>query len=149
MDVNRPRKFEFSVLVVIIAILALVLMAALERARDDFEEAAVQMEAATIRVELLDWLAHHEAVGGKLPASRNPIRWIGRVPENYLGELDVAPKERAVWYFDTAQQELVYRFRASREARFRLVRGVEALGVQASFGGVGLRRVDKLSKERK
>ena len=149
MDVNRPRKLEFSVLVVIIAILALVLMAALEQVREDFEEAAVQSEAAAIRIELLDWLVHREAVGGKLPESRNPIRWIGREPANYLGELAVAPEESAVWYFDTTRQELVYRFRSAREARFRLVRGAEAGGVSGSFAGVGLSRIKDVSKSEK
>ena len=48
MDNIRPRKYEFSVLVVIIGILALVVMAALERVRDEIEEASVQTEAAAI-----------------------------------------------------------------------------------------------------
>lgn len=146
MDTIRPRKFEFAVLVVIVGILAVILMSALERVRESFEEAAVQSEVAAIRVELLDWLVHREIVGGKLPESRNPIRWIARQPQNYLGELDGAPKERGVWYFDTGRQELVYRFRFEREARFRLVRGVEAAGVQGSFVGVGLRRVEVVSE---
>ena len=145
MDTIRPRKFEFAVLVAIIGILAVVLMSALERVRENFEEAAVQSEAAAIRIELLDWLAHREIVGGKLPESRNPIRWIARQPENYLGELDGAPKDRGVWYFDTQRQELVYRFRFDRETRFRLVRGVEAVGVPGSFIGVGLRRVEVIN----
>ena len=146
MDTIRPRKFEFAVLVAIIGILAVVLMSALDRVRESFEEAAVQSEAAAIRVELLDWLAHREIIGGKLPESRNPIRWIAQQPENYLGELDGAPKERGVWYFDSRRQELVYRFRFDREARFRLVRGVEAAGAPGSFVGVGLRRVEVVSE---
>jgi len=146
MDIVRPRKFEFAVLVAIIGILAVILMSALERARENLEEAAVQSEAAAIRVELLEWLAHREIVGGKLPESRNPVRWIARQPENYLGELDAAPKERGVWYFDTRRQELVYRFRFTREARFRLVRGVEAASVPGSFVGVGLLRVEVIAE---
>jgi len=146
MDTIRPRKFEFAVLVVIIGILAVVVMNALEKVREDFEEAAVQSEAAAIRVELLDWLAHREAVGGTLPESRNPIRWIARLPQGYLGELETAPKERGVWYFDTRRQELVYRFRFDREARFRLVRGREAVSAAGSFAGVGLNRVEIVSE---
>ena len=49
MDNIRPRKYEFAVLVVIIGILALVVMGALERVRDEIEEASVQTEAAAIR----------------------------------------------------------------------------------------------------
>ena len=142
MDNIRPRKYEFAVLVVIIGILALVVMGALERVRDEIEEASVQTEAAAIRIELLDWLAHREAVGGKLPESRNPVRWVARQPEAYLGELEEAPSDRGVWYYDLKQQMLVYRFRSGRDARFRLVVGAEAAGVSASLAGVALRRVE-------
>ena len=142
MDRNRPRKYEFAVLVAIISILALLLMQGLERMRAEVEEATVQTEAAAIRVELMDWLAHREAVGGKLPESRNPLRWIARQPEAYLGELNAAPEQRGVWYFDSQRDELVYRFRSAREARFRLVSGVEAANVQGRLAGIGLRRLD-------
>lgn len=142
MDTYRPRKFEFAVLVAIIGMLAAVLIVALERARQDFEAVAVRTEAAAIRVELLDRLAHREIVGGKLPESNNPILWIARQPDGYRGELDAEPKERGIWYFDRSREELVYRFRVAREARFRLVRGAEALGVAGTFAGVGLQSVE-------
>lgn len=142
IDTNRPRKYEFSVLVGIIGILALVLFGALDRIRDEFEEAAMQSEAAAIRVELLDRLAHREAVGGKLPASDNPLRWITRQPAGYVGELDTPPSQGGVWYFDRRRDELVYRFRSGGEARFRLVRGRDAANVLGGLAGVGLRRVD-------
>ena len=142
MDRRATRKYEFPVLVIVIAMLGLLLMNALERVREDFEEAAVQSEAAALRVELMDRLAHHQAVGGKLPESPNPLRWVERKPAGYLGELDAAPDARGVWYFDLRQEELVYRYRSGRQARFRLVRGAEAAGVRGSLSGVGLRRVD-------
>ena len=56
--------------------------------------------------------------------------------------LDAAPDARGVWYFDLRQEELVYRYRSGRQARFRLVRGAEAAGVAGTLGGVGLLRVD-------
>lgn len=142
MDWNRPRKYEFALLIGVIGVLAVVLLGALERVREDVEEAAVQAEAAALRIELLDWLAHREAHGGRLPESRNPLRWIARQPEGYLGELDAAPKVGGVWYFDRGRQELVYRFRAGREARFKLVRGAEVANASGGLAGVGLRRVD-------
>ena len=142
MDTVRPRKYEFAVLVVIIAVLALLLMGALQRAGGEFEEASVQSEVAAMRIELLDWVAHRETYGGKLPESRNPVVWIGRQPEGYVGELDEAPSQPAVWYYDKKQQLLVYRFRSGREARFRLVVGAEAAGVPAALAGVALRRMD-------
>jgi hypothetical protein len=142
MTSNDKRKYEFPLLVAIVGVLAYVLLGEFGTLRDDIEEAAVQSEVAAIRVELLDWLAHREAVGGKLPESGNPLRWIGRQPAAYLGELDAAPQENAVWYFDRRREELVYRFRSSREARFRLVRGTGAADVSGGFAGVALRRVD-------
>lgn len=136
------RKYEFAVLVVMISVLALLLMQALERMRAEMEEAGVQSEVAAIRIELMDWLAHREAVGGSLPDSRNPLRWIARQPEAYLGELDAAPKQRGVWYFDVSSEELIYRFRNSGVARFQIVRAGENAGVPGRLAGVGLRRLD-------
>ena len=136
------RKYEFAVLVVVVAVLARLLLNALDRAREDVEEATVQAEAAALRVELLDAQAHRAAFGGALPASDNPLRWVSRQPAAYLGELDAAPAALGVWYFDRAHGELVYRFRSAREARFRLVRGAAASSVQGTLGGVGLLRVE-------
>ena len=119
-----------------------VLVGALGGAREDVEDAAVQVEIAALRVELLDWLAHREAWGGKLPESRNPLRWVARQPAGYLGELDTPPEQGGVWYFDRSRQELAYRFRSGREARFRLARGVESAGAAGRLAGVALRRVD-------
>jgi len=136
------RKYELAVLVLAVGVLALVLMRALDGAREEIEEATVQSEAAALRVELLDALAHREAFGGALPPGDNPLRWAGREPAAYLGELDAAPAARGVWYFDRAHGELVYRFRSAREARFRLVRGAAAAGVPGTLAGIGLRRVD-------
>ncbi len=142
MDRRATRKYEFPVLVIVIAMLGLLLMNALERVREDFEEAAVQSEAAALRVELMDRLAHHQAVGGLLPESPNPLRWVERKPAGYLGELDAAPDAGGVWYFDLRQEELVYRYRSGRLAVFRLARGAEAAGVRGSLSGIGLQRVD-------
>ena len=97
MDRREGRRYEFPVLVGIIGVLAFLLMNALERVREEFEEAAVQSEVAALRVELMDRLAHHQSVGGALPASRNPLRWIEREPGNYLGELDATPEADGVW----------------------------------------------------
>jgi hypothetical protein len=142
MERSRRREFEFFMLVAMVGVLAFVLLEALERVREEFEEAAVQAEATAIRVELLDRLAHREIVGGPLPESRNPLRWIAHQPEGYVGEFDSSPSARGVWYFDLRKEALVYRFRSSREARFRLVRGAEMAMVQGGLSGVGLRRIE-------
>ena len=136
------RLYELAVVVLVVAVLAWLLMRALDRAHQEIEEATVQSEAAALRVELLDAQAHRAAFGGALPTGDNPLRWVDRQPAAYLGELDAAPEARGVWYFDRARGELAYRFRSGREARFRLVRGAEAAGVAGTLGGVGLLRVD-------
>ena len=142
---NNRRMYELAVLAAVIAILAAFLLPALERTRRDFEDAAVQSEVAALRVELLDRLAHREAVGGALPGSANPAEWTAYRPQGYVGELDSAPEESGVWYFDRRAGELVYRYRAGGEARFRLARG--AVGAEAGaavpgrLAGVGLVRV--------
>ena len=136
------RLYELAVVVLIVAVLAWLLMRALDGAHQEIEEATVQSEAAALRVELLDVQAHRATFGGALPNGDNPLRWVGRQPAAYLGEFDAAPAARGVWYFDRARGELVYRFQSVREARFRLVRGVEAAGVAGTLGGVGLLRVD-------
>ena len=135
------RKYELAVVVLVVALLAWLLMRALDRARAEVEEATVQSEAA-LRVELLDAQAHRAAFGGALPTGDNPLRWVNRQPASYLGELDAAPEAGGAWYFDRARGELAYRFRSGREARFRLVRGAEAAGAPGALGGVGLLRVD-------
>jgi len=142
MDRRETRKYELPLLVAIIGVLALLLLNALEAMRVEIEEAAVQSEVAALRVELLDRLAHRQRVGGPLPASPNPLRWVERMPQNYVGERDSAPEEKGVWYFDARRETLVYRYRGGNEAAFRLVRGREASGVAGSLGGIGLQRVD-------
>lgn len=143
--VRARRRYEFAVAVLLVAFVAYALLQALERAQQAVDEATMQAEAAALRVELLDVLAHREAFGGELSPSANPLRWVARVPAGYLGEFDTAdsaPQARGVWYFDRARGELVYRLRSGRDARFRLERGAGAAQTPGVLAGVGLRRVD-------
>lgn len=146
MPGSSRRKYELGIVVAIVGGLAAFLLPALERARIEFEEAAVQSEVAAIRIELLDRIAHRESVGGELPRSANPLAWIKRVPNDYLGELDSAPDARAVWYFDRKAEVLVYRFRISGEARFRLTRDVGGSDAAGVLAGVGLIRQNSVRR---
>lgn len=146
MELSTRRIFEIAVVVTIVGSLLFFLLPVLDDTRFRMEDAAVQAEAAAIRIDLLDRLAHHQAVGGKLPQSANPVQWIGRVPKGYLGELESAPEARGVWYFDRRAGELVYRFQASGEARFRLVRGAGSGGAPGVLAGVGLARIKASDK---
>lgn len=135
------RYYEFAVMVVVIGILALLLIRALGRAQGDMEEAMVQAEAAAIRAQLLEVLAHREGFGGKLPEGDNPLDWVAAVPKNYRGALDKAPDEKGVWYFDTGSGELVYRFQDGHSARFRLSREAGRTESRGVLAGVGLLRL--------
>ena len=142
MDRRAVRIYEFPLAVGIIGVLAVLLLSRLDSSQEQVEDAAMQLEVAALRSELLDGQAHREVFGGALPASRNPVDWTGRAPANYLGVLDVVPVTGGVWYFDTRGDALVYRYRSGREARFGLVRGEQNTGVPGVLGGVGLRRLE-------
>lgn len=135
------RYFEFALVVTLLAILATVLLLALDDVRRDMEEAGVQAEAAAIRAQLLERVAHREAFGGPLPASENPLDWVDSRPGNYVGELAGAPRDGGVWYFDKNDKTLVYRFHDGHSARFRLSREAGAAGGRGVIGGVGLLRL--------
>lgn len=135
------RPFEFAVVVVLVAVLAILAMQALQRARGEVEEASVQAEAASMRAQLMERLAHRATFGGALPASDNPVDWIRLAPNNYRGAHDRPPAERRIWYYDKARQELIYVFDDGHHARFRLSRTAGGSGVRGVMGGVGLLRV--------
>ncbi len=136
------RYYEFSIVIVLLGILAVVLMQALGKVRGEMEEAGVQVEAAAIRSELIEVVVHRETFGGVLPKSDNPVEWVATTPRNYRGAVDQAPEEDAVWYFDRSTKELVYRFRDGHRARFRLSRDAGRSGSRGVVAGVGLLRLD-------
>ncbi len=136
------RYYEFAVVVILVSILALVLLGALGTAQKDMEEAGVQAEAAAIRTQMLETVAHRETFGGQLPKSDNPMDWITARPYNYLGERDGMPVESGVWYFDKNAKILAYRFRDGHLARFRLSRDAGRSDLRGIVAGIGLVRLD-------
>ncbi|NTV70945.1 MAG: hypothetical protein HGA71_12450 [Azonexaceae bacterium] len=136
------RYYEFAIVVVLISVLALLLLAALGRTSNEMEEAGVQAEVATIRMGLIEVVAHRETFGGNLPKSDNPLDWVATRPANYLGEVDGMPDSKVVWYFDRRTKELVYRFRDGHRARFRLSRDGNVESPRAVVSGVGLLRLE-------
>lgn len=136
------RYYEFALVVILVSIMALVLLRALGSAQSDMEEAGVQAEAAAIRTQLLEAVAHRETFGGQLPASDNPMDWIAARPYNYIGERGSMPLESSVWYFDKNAKILAYRFRDGHLARFRLSREAGASSLRGVVAGIGLLRLD-------
>lgn len=135
------RYYEFALAVMLIGLLSLVLMQALQWTRRPLEEAGVQAEAAAIRAELLERLAHRETFGGALPGSDNPLDWTAARPANYLGVRDSVPQQTGVWFFDTRTGELCYRFYDGHRARFRLSRQAGTSDAPGVLAGVGLLRL--------
>lgn len=140
MASGRYRKLELLVVAVVLGVLLHLLLNALSVVQRELEEATVQSEVSALRVELLDRLSHREGFGGSLPPGDNPVVWAGREPAGYVGEADDVPAN-SVWFFRRRDGQLVYRFRAGDEWRFRLVR-VPQGNAGALLGGVGLVRVD-------
>ena len=137
------RYFEFSLVVVLIGLLAMQLTRMLDDMGDTSEEAAVQMEVASMRAQLLEKVAHREAFGGNLPQSDNPVAWLDSPPaRGYLGEFDQPPSTRSAWYFDRGEHLLVYRFRDGHVARFRLSRQAGRTDSPGVLAGVGLQRLN-------
>lgn len=135
------RYYEFALVITIISILAIVLLQSLQRVKGNMEEANVQSEAAAIRAQLIEVLAHREVFGGSLPKSDNPLDWVSNRPASYLGVRDVTPKETAVWYFDANAGELIYLFQDGHAARFRLSRAAGSTESRGVLAGVGLLRL--------
>lgn len=140
------RYYEFAIAVILISLLGLVLLRALDGARGELEDAAFQADVAAIRMGLIEVVAHRETFGGVLPKSENPIDWVANRPANYLGELDRAPEEKSVWYFDRQAKALVYQFRDGHRARFRLSRDRNVDSERAVVAGVGLLRLEDQQK---
>ncbi len=142
MAAGREKKLEYLVLASILAVLLLGILEAIGRLQRQIEEAAVLSEITALRVEILDRLSHREVFGGMLPSGDNPVDWAGRRPMPYAGEMERAPVEQGVWYFDTADRVLVFRSRHGADFRFRLMRADGRQQAPAVLAGVGLVRID-------
>ncbi|RIX46945.1 MAG: hypothetical protein D3M94_09605 [Rhodocyclales bacterium GT-UBC] len=136
------RNFEFFVVVILLCVLGVVLLRSLERARDTMEESGVQLESAAIRAAILEKLSHREAFGGSLPQSDNPADWLATPLTHYRGVLDREPEDVSVWYYDSHDKVLAYRFRDGHLARFRLTRNAGQEESRGVLRGIGLQRLE-------
>ena len=136
------RYYEFFLVVIIISLLSLFLMNRLNAVRDEIEAATVQADAASMRLQLLEVIAHRETFGGLVPVSDNPVDWLASPLQAYQGVLDDAPAAHSVWYFDRRQKVLIYRFRDGHAARFRLNRHIGQSENRGVLAGVSLQRLD-------
>lgn len=136
--------------IAIISTLAYVLIEAIGYVQEAAEKTAMERTVSAIEFGLRYEAASRRASGreGEIPglAKANPVQWLERPPQNYLGELaeDPGPKApRGAWYFDTRKKELVYRinrgdrFRSGKDGRKEVRWRVVIEGADA-HGGVAL-----------
>ncbi len=109
---------EFAVSAALLSLLAGLLLQALLRQQEIAERTAVEMTIMNMRSGLRNRIAElilteRTAEIGTL-AGANPVVWLVRPPEGYLGETgaDGAPppaQPSGTWRFDSARRELVYK----------------------------------------
>ena len=107
--------FELAVTAVVVAVLAGILLHRMVPYAGQSEVVAAKQLIHSLRTALALRAAQAAASGGPdalLAISReNPIEWLVRRPENYLGEYyspDEAELPKGNWYFDKASRTLVY-----------------------------------------
>lgn len=108
-------RLEFAVAAVLLAVLAALLLQSLLRYQEVAERTAVEMTVMNMRSGLRYRIAELILAGRTKEvaglAGSNPVGWLARPPEGYLGEADAAesPQPPGTWRFETARRELVYR----------------------------------------
>lgn len=118
--VGRPAVrgfalFELAVSAVVVAVLAGTLLHRLAPYAGQSEVVAAKQLIHSLRTALAVRSAQGLAAGGRFAlvaiSHENPIEWLVRRPENYLGEYyspDETKLRKGNWYFDKASRTLVY-----------------------------------------
>ncbi len=120
---------EFAVAAVVLSVLAAVLLQSLLYYQALAEKTTVELTIMNMRTGMRYRIAElilagrTREVGGLV--GTNPVAWLARPPEGYLGEVDdvAGPDEvpRGSWYFDRRTRELVYR--VNRDSGFQPLDG--------------------------
>lgn len=117
-DRLRPRGhtlFELGVVACLFATLVGIFLTYVPRYRAEAEGVQARQVVAALRSALSARAAQVAAMQGEAGlralAMQNPVEWLQRPPENYLGEYyrpDAALLSAGHWYFDRADRTLVY-----------------------------------------
>ena len=107
--------FELAVGAVVLGVLAGVLLNRLAAYAGESEAVAAKQLISSLRTALAVRSARAAASGGEdgllALAHQNPVDWLVKQPENYLGEY-YSPREAELptgnWYFNKADRTLVY-----------------------------------------
>ncbi len=137
---SGASRFDFSISICIIGILAAVLLISLDRAQRRVEEITMEADLTFMRWELRELWAHYNASGKPLTGNdienANPVRLLNDPLKNYLGEFpETPPDAKSTWFFDSKTKRLVYIFNDGRQNRYRLARTNQL--DRASLGAIG------------
>lgn len=104
-------------LAVSIVLLAIFLAVFLERAfyyQEYAEKTAMEMTVANMRTglryKIADLMLNNRLSEIPALADENPVNWLAKPPENYLGEFDSPPRDGTAgkWFYDRRAGELAY-----------------------------------------
>lgn len=106
---------EFSVMLAVLALIWLAALNRLHEVQEMGEKTAVEMTIRNIqsglRLEMSERImTKHESSIVEMAGS-NPVNWLEKKPDNYLGEFPGIPDRfsSGSWYFDTSRHEISYR----------------------------------------
>jgi hypothetical protein len=121
---TASRWLSFVVAILIIAALIATLLMALAEAQERSEKLIVEVTYRNMRTGLQLAMGQAMMRGNDHEIAEwvgsNPLRWLGREPEGYLGECDSRGTQalaEGAWCFDRERRELVYRPRHTRHLR--------------------------------
>jgi hypothetical protein len=146
------HRFDFTVMLCIIGVLATLLLHYLNEAQADIEKVILKTELNNLRLGLAEAWIHksvtYQPIDIEALKDSNPMLLIATRPENYIGESSLAPKaSKAIWYFDTRKKQLIYVFNDGQQAAYKLVGTTEKTSASlVSVGGIDLVLVDKRTK---
>jgi len=108
-------RLELALATVVATLLAAVLLDSLIKARGESELVATKQLIGSLRTALAVRSAEAISTRGEpglvALAHQNPLDWLIKHPDNYLGEFYNPPKDELTtgnWYFDKAEHALVY-----------------------------------------
>lgn len=129
-SVSRRRvcgfsTFEFSIVALVLSVVAIVFYYKLLLYQEQGEKAAMERTVASIesalRMRHAQLFSMDKAGDIAILAQHNPIDWLASKPANYIGvrTSPLAPKDaRGVWYFDANRKVLVYAVKHDRHLKY-------------------------------
>lgn len=152
-------KFELTVVVAAVAILAATLWTNTLKDLESVERMEMEAQARAIanalQMRMVSLIAERREREIVQLESANPVQWLAAKPRNYLGELDQPPSNDSAlgsWYFDGNRGELVYRVQRGkrflpdtagrRQVRFKVQLVADEASAGRSVVGAVLRPVE-------